>query len=130
MTVVLDTSILVDHLRGDERALRTLSALDAEGERLTASVVTKIELLAGMRSSERRRTRALLDAVRWIDVDDDLAERAGALARKYVRSHPGVDVADYVIAATTERLGADLLTCNRKHFPMFPDLPHPYADRD
>jgi hypothetical protein len=130
LTVVLDTSVLVDHLRGDERALETLSTLDAEGERLTASVVTKIEVLAGMRSSERRRTRALLDAVRWIDVDDDLAERAGALARRYLRSHPGVDVADYVIAATAERLGADLLTCNRKHFPMFPDLPDPYSDRD
>ena len=32
-----------------------------------------------------------------------------------------------LVAATAERLGADLLTRNRKHFPMFPDLREPYA---
>lgn len=125
--VVVDTSVLVDHLRGDGRARRVLSEAAAGGEALRASVLTKVELLAGMRSGERPRTRRLLDALEWVEVDDDLAERAGALARRYLRSHPGVDIADYVIAATVERLGADLLTRNRKHFPMFPELADPYA---
>jgi predicted nucleic acid-binding protein len=34
------------------------------------------------------------------------------------RSHPGIDVVDYVIAATAEEHHAELLTLHVKHFPM------------
>jgi predicted nucleic acid-binding protein len=126
VTVLVDTSILIDHLRGDERAHRLLTESQLRGEALAGSVLTKVEVLAGMRPEERVPTRRLLDAIEWLEVDDPLAERAGALAAQFVRSHPGVEVVDYVIAATVERLGAQLLTRNRKHFPMFPDLSDPY----
>ena len=129
MTVVIDTSVLIDHLRGDPRAHRLMTALDCGGEVLSASVLTKVELLAGMRTAERVRTRQLIEAVEWLEVDDDLGERAGALASRFLRSHPGIELVDYVIAATAERLGAELLTRNRKHFPMFPELRDPYLPR-
>ncbi len=127
MTVVVDTSVLVDHLRGDDRARRVLSERARAGDALSASVLTKVELLAGMRAEEEERTRQLLEILDWREVDDELAERAGALASRFLLSHPGVEVVDYVIAATVERLGAELLTRNRKHFPMFPDLTDPYG---
>lgn len=127
MTVILDTSVLIDHLRGDPRARRLVKALDGRGETLSASVLTKVELFAGMRPAEHAQTRRLIEAVNWLDVDDDLGERAGALAARFLRSHPGIELVDYVIAATAERLGADLLTRNRRHFPMFPALSDPYA---
>lgn len=38
--------------------------------------------------------------------------------RAHRRSHPGIDLVDYVIAATAEIHGAELLTLNIKHFPM------------
>jgi len=124
--VVLDTSVLIDHLRGDTRAHRLVTALDGQGDTLSASVLTRVELLAGMRAAERAKTRRLMEAVDWLEVDDDLGERAGALAARFLRSHPGIELVDYVIAATAERLGAELLTRNRKHFPMFPELRDPY----
>lgn len=124
--IVLDTSILIDHLRGDERARSALEqAVEAEAT-LSASVITKVEVLAGARPAEEHATRQLLDKLRWIEVGDSTAERAGALAARWLRSHPGVDVADYVIAATTEELGATLWTRNVRHFPMFADLHAPY----
>lgn len=126
MAVVVDTSVLIDHLRGDERARAALETAVEAGERLTASVLTKVEVLAGMRAPEARVTRRLLDRLDWIDVDDALAEQAGGLANQYLRSHPGVDPVDYVIAATALRLDAQLWTLNLKHFPMFPDLTAPY----
>jgi len=64
--------------------------------------------------------------VGWIDVDREIAERAGELARAYRRSHPGIDLVDYVIAATAELSGATLLTRNVKHFPMIDGLVAPY----
>jgi predicted nucleic acid-binding protein len=48
------------------------------------------------------------------------------LANQYLRSHPGVDPVDYVIAATVTQLAAKLWIRNVKHFPMFPDLEPPY----
>jgi predicted nucleic acid-binding protein len=126
MTIVVDTSVLVDHLRGSDAARQALvSAADA-GERLAASVVTKVEVLAGMRTSEERATRELLGILHWIAVDDDIAEHAGQLANRYLPSHPGVDPIDYIIAATAQRLDVQLWTRNLKHFPMFTDLTAPY----
>lgn len=126
MTLLLDTSVLIDHLRGDPAAREALLEAAQDGHRLASSVVVKVEVLAGMRSDEERRTRRLLDTLDWIAVDDDIAERAGLLANRYLPSHPGVDPVDHVIAATAELHDAVLWTRNVKHFPMFPELEPPY----
>lgn len=127
--IVVDTSIVIDHLRGDERARNALSEALQDREGLHASVMSKVEVLAGMRDEEETRTRRLLDLLEWVPVSDTIAERAGDLARSYLSLHPGVDPVDYVIAATTEQLGAELWTRNAKHFPMFAQLPDPYGRR-
>ena len=126
MRIVCDTSVLIDVLRGDERAITLLTGL-ADRDELWGVVVTRSELLSGMRSRERRPTYALLDSLRWREVDLELADRAGELARRYRRSHPGVELPDFLIAAGAELLGAMLLTLNVKQFPMFPDLEPAYT---
>ena len=126
MTIVIDTSVLIDHLQGDEASRDALRSAAVAGERLTASVLTRVEVLAGMRTTEEAATRRLLASLDWVEVDDGLAERAGDLASRYLRSHPGIDPVDYVIAATVQRLDARLWTRNVRHFPMFPGLASPY----
>lgn len=126
MTVLIDTSVLIDHLRGDHAAQRALAEAARQGERLVCSVVTRVEVLAGMWPSEETATRRLLDALDWLPVDEETAERAGLLANRYLRSHPGVDPVDFIIAATADGLDAALWSRNVKHFPMFPDLTAPY----
>jgi hypothetical protein len=126
MTFVVDTSVLIDHLRGNERAHAAIRDAIESGHLLVASVLTKAEVLAGMRPSEETATRALLESLQWVEVDDQLAERAGMLAKGYLRSHPDIDMVDYVIAATSDLLGAELWTRNVRHFPMFPGLNPPY----
>ncbi len=126
MTIVVDTSVLIDHLRGSVDARSALRQAAAAGERLTSSVLTRVEILAGMRPGEETATQLLFDVLDWIDVDDDIAVRAGRLANRYLRSHPGVDTVDYVIAATATQINAQLWTRNLKHFPMFPGLAAPY----
>jgi len=126
VTVVVDTSVLVDHLRGDARARKVLLAAREDGDDLAASVLTRTELLAGVRSRERRELEALFTVLRWVDVDREIADRAGGLANRYLASHRDIDTVDYVIAATAEALGAHLLTKNVKHFPMIAGLRPPY----
>lgn len=76
----------------------------------------------GARPSEVGHTRALLDSLRWHDVTVELADAAGGLAARYLRSHAGIDIVDYLVAAATQRLEATLLTRNVRHFPMFEGL--------
>jgi len=127
MRFLVDTSVLIDHLRGDERATRLLIDRVRDGHELWSVTVVRTEVLAGMRKGEEDGTRALLGLLDWLDVTIEGADAAGELARKYLRSHPGIDTVDYLVAAATLALGASLLTQNVKHFPMFPGLASAYA---
>ena len=124
--VLLDTSVLIDHLRGYPAAHDALRDAATKRNRFVAAVLTKLEVLAGMRPSEDQVIRRLLSTLDWLDVDEAIADNAGRLANYYLKSHPGIDPVDYVIAATAGRADAILWTRNLKHFPMFPDLKAPY----
>ena len=126
MRLLVDTSVLIDQLRGDPRATQLLMDAAKRDDELWSVTAVRTEVLAGMRKGEERRTTALLDALRWQDVTVEIADRAGELARRYLRSHSGVDTVDYLIAAAAELLGAELLTCNVKHFPMVAGLKPAY----
>lgn len=123
MSVVLDTSVLVDHLRGSDSATEYLAGL---GSRPSCSEVTRIEVIQGLRSSERRAADRLFTLIAWVPVSESVARRAGELGRRWRKSHPGIGVADLAIAATAEDIGTGLATRNVKHFPMFEDLSAPY----
>lgn len=122
MRWLLDTSVLIDHLRGDERAVRLLIDAAERSIELWSVTPVRTEVLAGMRPSEAPATHRLLSALRWAAVTVELADRAGGLARAFLRSHRGVDTIDYLIAAAAQQLDAELKTTNTKHFPMFAGL--------
>jgi predicted nucleic acid-binding protein len=121
MRLLLDTSVLIDHLRAEPAAVTFLLDANQRGDELIGSVVSRTEVLRGMRSAERGPTERLLELLAWYDITVEVADRAGDFARRYRRSHPGVDVADFLIAATSEVAGARVVTRNLKHFPMVPE---------
>jgi predicted nucleic acid-binding protein len=123
VTVVLDTSVLIDVLRGDEAALGYVRNLS---EVPVCSEVTRIEVARGLRRSERRSAEQLFAALTWVPVDEPIARRTGELGRRWDRHRPGIALADLVIAATAEHVEAALATANAKHFPMFEDIRSPY----
>lgn len=123
MQRLLDTSVLVDVLRGDESAVAFVAALD---DVPLCSEITRIEVLRGLRSAERGATSRLLGELEWHPIDRLVARRAGELGRRWRRSHPGIDTADLAIAATAELTGAELATANVRHFPMLDGLEPPY----
>ncbi len=125
MSVLVDTSILVDYLRGHSGAGDLLER-ERVADVLHASEITRIEVLAGMRPVEEDATRALLSTLVWHPVDAEIAEEAGVLGRQWLPSHHTIDSADLAIAATAVCIDARLLTRNVRHFPMFTDLQVPY----
>ncbi len=124
--IVADTTILVDHLRGHLVAMEAMAARRRQGDRFVASTVTRVEVLGGMRSREKSATFRLLQLFAWHPVDEGVADRAGEFARRFRRSHLGMDHLDAIVAATAELVGAELWTRNVKHFPMFEGLEAPY----
>jgi predicted nucleic acid-binding protein len=124
---VIDTSVLVDHLRALPSASEYMAAL---GEPPICSEVSRIEIIQGLRSAERRPAEALFALIDWVPVSEQIARRAGELGRRWRASHPGIGIADLAVAATAEHFSAPLATRNVKHFPMFAGLQAPYGDDD
>lgn len=123
MRVVLDTSVLVDHLRSSTSAAEYLAGLQ---DRPCCSEISRIEVIQGLRSAERSAAEKLFALIEWVPVSEAVARRAGELGRRWRRSHPGIGVADLAIAATAEQIEATVATRNLKHFPMFDALRAPY----
>jgi tRNA(fMet)-specific endonuclease VapC len=99
--LLLDTDVLIDHLRGH----RQLVAEDA-----AISVVTRAELFAGDERQEPA-IKALLGDYDEVDVDWRIAQRAGRVKRL-----TGLRIADALIAATALEHELPLMTRNRRHF--------------
>jgi len=125
VSALVDTSILIDYLRGHAGAGDLLER-ERVADVLHASEITRMEVLAGMRPTEADTTRALLSILVWHPVDAEIAEEAGSLGRQWLPRDHTIDSADLAIAATAVCLDARLLTRNVRHFPMFTDLRAPY----
>lgn len=124
--ILVDTDVLIAHLRGIEPAGHWLRQARLQGP-LAISVVSIAELTGGMRSTERREVWTLLSTLRAEPVTELVARHAGELMRRHRRSSPGIGIADYLIAATAQYRGAALATLNVRHFPMFPGLAPPWS---
>ena len=118
---LFDSTVLIAHLRGTPDATALLRDAAAKSE-AACSVLSRVEIEGGMRSSERADVRRLFSALHMAAVSDPVAVRAGELLRKYRSSHRAIEIVDYVIAATAELMDAEFLTLNVKHFPMFKGL--------
>jgi len=125
VSLLFDSTILIAHLRGVERATQML--VDAIEGGALASVISRTEIEGGMRSGERADVARLFEGLDLVPVSDAIARRAGAHVRTYRRSHPGIDIADYLIAASAEETLATLVTLNVKHFPMFKGMKAPWS---
>jgi len=123
---LLDTTVAIDHLRGDQAAVDLLRGLVEDGQTIAASEVVRFELVAGVRDDELPSLEQFFSAVSWVAVGEDVARAAGELARKHRAAFSGIDDADYLIAATALLLDAELLTTNVRHFPMLSGLQPPY----
>ena len=123
---LLDTSVIVDHLRGHTPATKLLESWVQADVPVVASELTRFELLTGVRHGEVTTLEQLFSALDWVPVTEEIARRGGEFARSYRRSHSCIGAVDYLLAGTAAALGAELVTLNVKHFPMFEGLTAPY----
>lgn len=106
--LLVDTDVLVDHLRGVRR-------LVADGSSLGISVVSRCELFAGR--DEPERLRRFLSPMVELPIDAPIAELAGLTRRE-----TGIATPDALIAATALTHRIPLMTHNRRHFDRVAEL--------
>jgi predicted nucleic acid-binding protein len=113
--LLLDTSVIIDFLRRDEKKQSLLYRLAQQKHQLSISIITHTELYAGKSVWERKSARAELQTVfsglGMLPLEKGVSEKAGEIRARY-----GIDLLDAIIAASAHVHGIELVTLNTKHF--------------
>jgi len=116
-TLLIDSDILIDHLRKEQSALDYISQEIDGGSSLFISVISRIEILSGARKGEGETIQSLFELLTPVDVDLAIADRAGEYLMKFRKSN-ALSIGDAVMGATAREMGMKLVTRNIKHYPM------------
>lgn len=116
--VILDTNILIDHLRLSSKRESVLDKISKEisNDNLALSVISIQELFTGKSSREvavEERILKLVVSLRVLPYTQEIAKLAGEILRDV---NPDMEFADAAIAATAILNKAKLLTLNKKDF--------------
>jgi hypothetical protein len=120
---LLDTDVLIDFLRGYDKAVDYVTA---NSHKIILSSIVVAELYAGVKgAAELTALDNFISLFTVIPVTSEIARVGGLFKRDYAKSH-GVGLADAIIAATCESENAALKTLNVKHYPMMKGLKPAY----
>jgi predicted nucleic acid-binding protein len=118
MTILLDTSVLIDILNRRGGRSEFFRQLLQEGHAFACCAITIAEVYAGMRPHERSATEELLGGFEYYETFRTTAERAGRSKGTSARKGHTLGLPDALIAALALENGLTLATDNCKHFPM------------
>jgi len=120
-TPVLDSDVLIDHLR-DAGAGRELVDRLAGASGFYVSVVSAFELSLGGGYARNPAAADALLAAPCLPLTREAALRAGALLRELRAAGEGLDIRDAMQAGICLEAGAPLVTRNIRHFARVPGL--------
>jgi predicted nucleic acid-binding protein len=115
--ILLDTTVLIDYLRGAPSSER-LDNLVREGETAITTAVNVEELVRGLRPREEKSARDLVEGLAVFPLGPEEGWRAGVWRRDFATRGITLSQADCLIASAALSLDAVLATGNPKHFPM------------
>ena len=119
--VLLDTTVLIDALRGRRGTLERLAGLQRAGDVPFTCAVNVEEVFRGIRPSETEAVERLFRGMRVASLGRDEGARAGAWRREFAERGVTLAQADCLVAAAAVGVSARLATGNVRHFPM-PEL--------
>jgi predicted nucleic acid-binding protein len=115
---LLDTTVLIDALRGRPAADRVRQLRAAGDDVPYVSAINVEEIVRGLRDGEEAQVARLVDGLRLAPIARAEAERAGRWRRQFAARGVTLSQADCLIAAAALGVGARLITGNPKDFPM------------
>ena len=116
----LDTTFAIDYLRSEPSALERFERMLTSGDEPFVNDVVACELATGARPDEHAGLAAFLAAVEFVQPGPDVAVLAGRFRGQARSRGLTLSVPDALIAATTDALGAVLITRNVRDFAITP----------
>ncbi|MGD9900625.1 MAG: type II toxin-antitoxin system VapC family toxin [Calditrichaceae bacterium] len=120
---LVDTDVLIDFLRGNEKAIELINTISPH---IILSPIVVAELFAGVKGDDELSVlNNFISFFRIVPIDTEIAKMGGLYKRDFGKSH-GIGLADALLAATAYQENAEILTLNIKHYPMMNDLKPAY----
>jgi tRNA(fMet)-specific endonuclease VapC len=118
MTILLDTSIIIDALRKRRERRELLRWLLEQGHELACCAVNVAEVYSGMRSHEAEETAALMESLAYVPISREAARTAGELRLQLQRKGKTLSLPDAIIGAVALHEGLTVATDNVRDFSM------------
>ncbi len=115
---LLDTTALIDHLRGQQKVTDIMTRLARQGNELGVCCINVAELYAGLSDKERTKAEKLIDSFDYFETSKDIAKMAGRYRFEFARKGITLTTSDTIVAAVAISYGATLITANVKDYPM------------
>jgi predicted nucleic acid-binding protein len=118
MALLLDTTVIIDFLRGREGARRRLTEAVAAGDAAYTCAVNVEETVRGLRKGEEAQAHELFGGLRIAPLGEPEGRRAGEWRREFARRGRTLTQSDCLVGAAALAVGARLATGNPKDFPF------------
>lgn len=121
MNIVIDTSVLIDHLRGGKVWKKIVDEIGGETGLFVPTIVL-FELFSGESTKDLavvEKIYGLLTNFQRIDLNEEISKQAGQL---FCDAKKTLQVPDCIIAASALQVNATVLTLNQKHFEQIPGI--------
>ncbi|MBI2136698.1 PIN domain-containing protein [Candidatus Woesearchaeota archaeon] len=119
--IIVDSDLIIDLLRGIKEAEEFFEKVKSREYIANFSTITETEIFSGKTSSmphEKIIIDTLLNLMNRIDIDKDVARKAGELRREF-----GCGIPDAIISASAIINRIQIIaTRNKKHFEMIKDV--------
>ena len=111
--ILLDTNILIEILKGDEKTIRKVQSFSEE---LAITSISVMELYYGaINKTELNKLEKFSSLFKIIQINENISKKAVQLVKSYAKSHT-LDIPDSLIAATSLTNDCQLFTYNLKDF--------------
>ena len=124
--MIVDTDILIDYLRGKEKASKLLDHYKSE-ESVETTGINVFELYHGAYKSENStkqvsNPKGFLNRIRVHETSEDSMELAGKLAAELETEGEKIRAKDVLISGIALLENQSVLTYNKKHFKKVEEL--------
>ena len=125
--MILDTTFLIDLMKGKVEAIEKLKQLEQRGETLYITAPTVYELyigihLASIPAKEQKRVEDTIREQPTLPLDDKAAQIAGTIQGKLMKRGEPIDPIDALIAGIAIANRETIATRNTKHYSKIENL--------